>query len=184
MRRKILLFGAQFLPLFAVFLWVYPHALPLYQRAVVGLADVAVHRLDPPMRMELTEDGGWRYFRIAPDGTESFYFYRPGKNLNLTLLSLALLPALLLATPVGFRRRLWMLGLGLLLLLVLHVLAALGLVVSIRCLVSTPDSAVCKWLKTVINTHGQLMSVVIWGLLSWDVWLPSRAPAQPEPRRE
>ena len=171
MRRKILLFAVQFIPLFVVCLWLYPRVLPLYQAMVIPMVNVGLERFEPPMRMEVMKDGGWRAFERAEDGTETFYWSRPGKYLHLTYLGLALLPALLLATPVALWRRLRLFGLGMLLLLLLYVPAALGLVWSVRCLYQTPGNTVCMTIKTVVNVYGQLMSLVLWGLLTWDVWL-------------
>jgi len=179
MRRRILLFTLQFVPLFVVSLWLYPRILPLYQAMVVPMVNVGLQRFDPPMRMELMEDGGWRTFQQHADGSETFYWSRPGKYLNLTYLGLALLPALLLATPVAALRRLSLLGIGMLLMLMLYVFAALGLVWSVRCLYQTPGNNICMTIKTVVNVYGQLISLVLWGLLTWDVWLP-----RPEPETE
>lgn len=178
MRRRILLFLLQFIPLFALCLWAYPRVLPGYQKLVLAAVDFGLHRMDPPMRIEVLPDGGWRTFLLEPEGGESMYWSRPGANLTLFYLSLALLPAMLLATPVALLRRLRMLAVGALLLYLLHVVAGIGLVGTIRCLASDPDSTVCKWGKTVCNTYGQFATVVIWGLLTWDVWLPRLETAQ------
>ncbi|MBW2396465.1 MAG: tetratricopeptide repeat protein [Deltaproteobacteria bacterium] len=170
--RRILRFALVFLPAFVVCLWLYPRVQPVYQKAVVAVVDVGLHRLEPPMRIEIIEHGGWATYTLHSDGTESFYWSRPGENLTLFFVGLAFLPALLIATPVSLRRRAGLLGVGLLLLYALQVVAGLGLVLSIRCLAEDPGSMVCQWGKTVGNTFGQVAAFVIWGLLTWHVWLP------------
>jgi len=134
------------------------------------------------MRIELTDDGGWQTYQINPDGSEFRYWYRPGLNLNLMLLGVALLPALLLATPIKLSHRLRLTVIGTLLLLVAYIPAGLMLVLSVRCLANDPGNVVCVWGKTSANIFGQLTSVAIWALLTWHVWLPSRTDEQATPR--
>lgn len=172
MRRRVLFFIVQFIPLFVLCLWLFPRVLPKYQEIVVRGANVGLNRLDPPMRMMVTEDGGWRAFVIRPDGSEEFYWYRPGTYLVLVYLGLPLLPPLLLATPLKLASRLRRLGLGMVLQLAMHMLAGFVLVWTVRCLANTPDSTTCMALKTTVNDYGQVMTFVIWGLLAWDAWLP------------
>ena len=54
----------------------------------------------------------------------------------------------------------------------------------------SPDSLFWDWVKTIVNTFGQVISFVLWGLLTWDVWLtngtenppsaqPDEAPREP-----
>lgn len=175
MRRKILLFIVQFIPIFALSLWLYPRVLPAVQWVVVPAVDIGLHQLDPPMRMELTDDGGWQTYQINPDGSEFRYWYRPGLYLNLMFLGVALLPALLLATPVKLTDRLRLTGIGIVLLVLLYIPAGYMLVLSVRCLVNDPGSALCMWTKTTANIYGQLISIAVWALLSWHVWVPSGA---------
>ena len=151
---------------------------PFSVNGVRPAVNVGLGWLDPPMRMEVMEDGGWRAFQILEGGEERFYWSRPGHYLDLTFLGLALLPALLLATPVSPLHRLRIFGIGMVLLLVAYVPAGFGLVWAVKCLHETPGNNVCHSVKTVVNVYGQLMSMVLWGLLTWDVWLP-RAVAQP-----
>jgi len=75
------------------------------------------------------------------------------------------------------------------LLYALHVVAGIGLVLSIRCLAEEPGVLVCQWGKTVGNTFGQVSAFVIWGLLTWHVWLPrgektTGAPGEPTVGRD
>jgi hypothetical protein len=174
MRRKALLFGLAFLPLFALCLWLYPYLVPAYKSAIVPVVNVGLGFFEPPLRMEVTEDGGWQTYQLEADGSETKYWYRPGKYLNLMFLGLALAPALLLATPVDPLRRLRLFALGMLLLFLLYLPATFGLVWSVRCLAAAPDATLCMWTKTVANIFGQLVSVALWGLLTWDVWLPAK----------
>ena len=79
-RGRLLRFALVFFPFFVLCVGVYPHVQPLYQEAVVAAIDVGLHRLDPPMRIEVNERGGWTTHAIQPDGTERFYWSRPGKK--------------------------------------------------------------------------------------------------------
>lgn len=182
MRRKILLFVLQFIPIFALCLWLYPHVLPVVQRVVVAGIDVGLHQVDPEMRIELTDDHGWQTYQINPDGSEFKYWYRPGKYLNLMFLGVALLPALLLATPVKLLDRLRLTGVGMLLLVLAYIPAGYTLVLSMRCLYNDPESGFCMWTKTTGNIFGQLISVAIWALLSWHVWIPPGVIDKKSPR--
>ena len=172
MWRKALVFVLQFVPIFAICLWLFPRTLPVYQEIVVRGANLGLRQLDPPMRMEVTDDGGWRAFVIQPDGSETSYWYRPGTYLVLVYLGLPLLPALLLATPLRLTERLRRLGIGMVLQLGMHMLAGFVLVWTVRCLASTPDSILCRILKSVVNDYGQFLTIALWALLTWNVWLP------------
>ena len=46
-------FALQFVPLFILCLWLYSKALPLYQPAVLSVANAVTSRLSPPTRIEI-----------------------------------------------------------------------------------------------------------------------------------
>ena len=168
--RKVLLFGVQFLPIFAVFLWLYPEVVPEYQRVVVTCANVVLDNLNPSMSIHINPQGGWEFALSGPAGRA----FKAGiGDLTLAYLNLALLPALLLATPVAWRQRLQMLGWGCLLLFALHVLSAVVIVRVTLCLHYDRENLFCKSLLVLFATGGQVFGVALWALLTWRYWLPS-----------
>jgi hypothetical protein len=95
--------------------------------------------------------------------------------LDAVYLSLALLPALLLATPMRLGARLRLLGLGLLLLLACHVLTTLGLASSLRCVALRDQGLSCRFVAQNVKIGGQVSAALLWALLTWRYWL---APAE------
>jgi len=172
--RKVFLFGLQFLPFFAVFLWLYPKVVPGYQWVVVKFANTVLDSLNPSMSIHINEQGGWDFTLAGPAGRG---FDAGIGNLTLAYLNLALLPALLLATPVKWRQRLRMLGWGGLLLFVLHGLAAVVIVRVTLCLHYDRENVFCKSLLVLFATGGQVFGVALWALLTWRYWLPLPVPS-------
>lgn len=168
--RRALVFSATLLPLLMAALWLYPRALPLYERAVLALANPVLERLAPAVRVERDAGGGlvpWVTTlqgerRALTDGT-----YQP----YAVFLSLVLLPPLLVATPGRAAERARRLVLGLALLYVVHVLSVIGLFRTALCLIRDPGSFGCQWLQGLVLTSGQLGAALIWALLTWGVWL-------------
>ena len=171
-RRSVGRFAVHFLLLFPVFAFVYYHALLPYQQLVVGLANPLLAWLSPGIAIELDLKGGWHTFLLGTDGSRApFYSMRPAA-LNLIYLNLALLPPLLLATPVPLRTRLRLLAWGVLLLVACHVLAVVGLVRTYHCLQVDPESFLCGWIRGTLKVSGQLFAVMQWALVTWRHWLP------------
>lgn len=170
--RRVASFGVQFLGFLLLSILVYPWVAPLYQRAVAGLA---APFLGSRTRIELT-DGGLRYLDRTPLGAERETVRFDRQGLRLNTLNLVLLPSLLLATPVSWRRRLRLLGIGLALLFAVQWLSALLWAPTSRCLSRDPNDLLCSWLFYSMITGGQAYSIVIWGLLAWRHWLPAERP--------
>jgi hypothetical protein len=180
LRRKTLVFALQCIPLFVLFAVLYPVVQPTYERMVVAATDLLLHHLPTPMKLVINEAGYWNAFKLESGGGESFFWGRPPGNLHLFFMGLALLPALLLATPVRWSRRLGLAAIGLVLLFGAHVLGAAALVhAQYHLKVTDPASLFWDWVKTIANTFGQLASFVLWGLLTWHVWLPGNEEAAP-----
>lgn len=171
-RRRALVFAAQCAGLLVAFLALYSRVHEPYESVVVSATSACLGTLDPPMRLARNEAGYWNAFVRDPGGGETFFWGRPPANLHLFFLGIALLPPLLLATPVPWRQRLRLLGIGLALLFLSHVAAAMGLVLAQHHLrMVNAGSVFWDWVKTLTNTAGQLGTFVIWALLTWDVWL-------------
>lgn len=177
-RRKGLLFGLQFLPLFLLCLWLYSKALPSYQTAVFGVANAVTERMSPPTRIEAVPDAGWWAYRMTPAGDKERVGGWADFVAHLVFLSLALLPALLLATPAPWLDRIRLLGIGLLLLFCVHVVSIIGLVRETQCLVVKPGTFHCLWLLRLVYSSGQVFGAVLWALLTWRYWFPRKAPPE------
>lgn len=168
--RKLLAFSAQFLVLFLLFLWLYSLILPFYNHLVLGLANSVLGSLTPPMRVEASSDNSWQVYLLPIDRQ---IFRQRAASLNLMYLNLALLPALLLATPTTVLRRFQLVGLGLSLLIVVHVISVIVLVRATVCTAFyDPRDLNCIALIWVFGAGGQLFGVALWALLSWRLWFP------------
>ena len=181
--RRPLVFGLHFLVLFPICLWLYPEILPAYQQLVVGAANLVLQAFSPVLHVDVLDDGGWHTFLRATGAEPAFvYGMRPGA-LALIYLNLALVPALLGATPGPPLGRLRRVGWGLLLLVVFHVVAVTGLVRTWWCLHEDPGHFLCHGFRSALKVSGQLFGVVQWALLTWSVWLPRPAPPRRRGRR-
>jgi hypothetical protein len=177
--RRALVFGLHFLILFPLCLWLYPEVLPAYQKLVVGVANLFLQAFSPALHVDVLADGGWQTFLIEAGAEPAFVYGMRPAALDLIYLNLALVPALLGATPVPATRRLSLLGWGLLLLVAFHVVAVIGLVRTWWCLQESPDDFLCHGFRGALKVSGQLFGVVQWALLTWSVWLPGRRAAPP-----
>jgi len=173
-RRKILLFVLQFVPLFAIMLWLYGIVVPNYQPLAVGAANAITERLQPPTRMEITHDGGWLGHVFTPKrGSRSLLRWK-GHVPHLFYLSAPLLIALLLATPAPIPTRLRWLAIALPLIFIVHVLSIAGLTRGVYCLKMAPGTFYCLWMLRIVYVSGQIFAALLWALLSWRYWSPGK----------
>lgn len=173
-RRRVLIFLAWLIPLFAVFMLAYRPIAPFYQHAVLAGANAVAERLPPPLRIEVLPEGGWQYFEVRGAGWMRPQIRWDAMTPHYFLLGLAILPALLLATPAPWRMRLKLLGIGLILLYVAQVIAVVGLIRATHCLRIAPGTRHCLLTLRVVYTSGQISAAAIWALLSWRYWFPKR----------
>lgn len=182
--RKLLLFIAQFFIFFAAFLLIYPILLPIYNGLALSLANIALTRSSTPLYIQAANDHSWVVYRL-PERRPLFTL--EGSHLSLIYLNLALLPALILATPVPFQQRLKLLGWGMLVLLGVHALSAITITHAEICVYHDPDNVGCNVVEGIFGTGGQLFAVALWGLLTWRYWFPkpaAHAPTSaPQPHR-
>jgi len=169
-RRRVLWFGLGFAPLFAFFLWLYPHVLPNYERIVLVFANPLLARSSPPVRIDVDARGSLEAFATESPGEGRPLFEKPYAP-HTIYLSLVFLPALILATPASIKRRIRNLLLALCVLFALHVLTMIALLRSLLCLQESSDFA-CFWVHGVALTSGQVMGVAVWALISWTFWFP------------
>lgn len=172
-RRRVLIFGLTFLPAFAGTLVIYFAVLPSYRTAVLGIANPVLALLRPPIELEIATNDGWNAYYTG--GERRFFYTIGGEVRHAIYLNLALLPALLLATPVPWSRRLRLVGWGLLLLFACHVLLEVGMARTYYHF-RTERDAVSSWAMLQLVRGGTLLGVVQWALLTWTFWLPRGAP--------
>lgn len=177
--RRVGLFALHFAILFPLFLWLYGRALPSYQELVVGLANPVLGSLSPGMHLALEPDGGWKASLLSPTGEATPLYGMHPDALDVLYLNLALVPALLLATPLPPAARLRLLAVGLLLLVGFHVLTVTGLVRTWWCLHLDPQRFLCQWIRGGLKVSGQLFGILEWALLTWGTWLPAAPSAAP-----
>jgi hypothetical protein len=170
--RKIAVFSAQFVVLFAGFLLIYPALLPAYNSIALALANAVLSQLPLPMYVRAAPDNSWQIYRLP---SQKLYFTLEADYLNLVYLNLALLPALLLATPIPYRQRLKLWGWGMLILVGVHALSVVAIVRSEVCVHYDPDNLGCNVVEGLFGIGGQLFAVAIWGLLTWRYWFPQRS---------
>ena len=170
--RKILVFGLQFVPLFLVFMWLYLLVLPFYQPVAIGTANAVTERMSPPTRIESTATLRMKSFVFSPEKGNRFMMSWGSTSTHLVFLSLALVPALLLATPAPIRTRFRLLGVGLPLVFVGHVLALIVMTRGIYGLREAPGTFYWLWIVRIAYTSGQVVSATVVVLLTWRYWVP------------
>ncbi len=167
--RKGLIFTLQFVLLFFAFLWLYTETRPAYHMAVLNGTNPLLERFSPPMQIEIGPQE-WRVYILTANGEWLLLFTIPSDYLELFYFSIVFLPALILATPLGFGRRLLLLSWGLPLLFIVHVLSTAGYFRAEFCFYLNPDNFLCNWLASFLSTGNQVFAIAIWGLLTWRYW--------------
>ncbi len=170
--RKILFFGLQFLPLFLVFMWLYLLVMPYYHPVAMGTANVVTERMSSPTRLESAGTLRMKAFLFTPERGERFLIRWGRTSVHLVFLSLALVPALLLATPAPILTRFRLLGVGLLLVFLGHVLALIVMTRGIYALKQTPGTLFWLWAVRIAYASGQVVSATVGVLLTWRYWVP------------
>ena len=168
--RKVLLFVLAFVPLFLALLWLYPRVLPYYQAVPVAVANFVMEGLPTPTRIEVTEEGGWQSWFPDGQGGETGFWKWEEFVVHLVYLNLALLPALVLATPMPWRERLKLLGIAMAALVAVHALTLILLVRGYLGLYHSPESFFHLWLLRIAYASGQIFAAVLWALLTWRFW--------------
>lgn len=167
--RKVLHFALLFIPLFAGFLVIYPQVMKFYHPATLGVANAIMARMDPPTSIEIGKYGGWRAFDETGGYKRSISRWRSWQK-HLHYLSLALLPALILATPAPWPTRFKLLAIAIPLLFVVHSLTMVGVVRAQYCYMIDRRDMLCNWVLRAVNTSGQLFGAALWVLLTWRYW--------------
>ena len=169
--RKLLFFGLQFIPLFVVFVFIYLAVFPFYAPIAVETANAVTQRLSPPTHLKISGNGDWQAFIFNPRvGIKPMRGWGSATS-HLILLSLALLPALLLASPGPILTRFKLLGIALPLMFLAHVFSIVGLTRGVQCLSESPGTFLCLWMLRLVYSSGQFLAAVLWVLLTWRQWL-------------
>lgn len=172
-RPKVFRSAALFVPLLLLFSALYLWVKPQYEPAVQRTANAITRRLSPPSWIDSAANGQW-LCHVSRPGAPNRIVYRWNVSLpHLVFLSLALVPALTLATPTTLRNRLRLTGLGLMLVFATHVAVMVGLMRAALWLIASPRSFLCLWLLRMLYVSGQLCGAAIWVLLTWRYWFPA-----------
>ena len=167
--RVVLSFGLRLVPLFALFVWLYPWLAPTYTSWVLVAVNAGYRAWAVPLAVRPESDGLTAYV-LHPDGTSQLLV--TDHTPENVLLSLILLPTLLLATPIAWRRRMLLLLAGVTLLYIVHAVS-LGIffheLLQLRREQAGPFS---NWLLACILTSGQTGALALWALLTGGCWFP------------
>jgi len=163
--------------MFAGFLLIYPLVMKVYQPATLAVANVVMAKMDPPTSIGIGRDGGWRAFDESGGYRRVVSRWRSWQK-HLHYLSIALLPALILATPAPWPTRLKLLAIAIPLLFLVHSLTIVGVVRAQYCYMIDRKDFWCIWVLRAVNTSGQLFAAALWALLTWRYWVGS----DPEPK--
>jgi hypothetical protein len=180
--RSALRFAGLFIPLFILFLVIYPFLMKIYHPAALAVANWIMSWMDPPTKLRINEWDGWSALVIEsgyPMNFTNWWWWQT----HLHFLSLALLPALILATPAPWPARFRMLAVGIPLLFVVHCLTLVGIVRTQYCAMLDPYNFNCRWLRRAVNTSGQLFGAALWVLLTWRYWVGKKPQASREPAK-
>jgi len=170
--RKILVFCLEFVPLFLGCLWLYFVVMPHYQPLTLSTANMVTERMSPPTRIESSGRLRLKSFVFTPERGDRFLESWGTTTVHLVFLSLALVPALMLATPAPILARFRLLGVGLLLVFLGHVLALIVMTRGIYALRQTPGTLYWLWAVRIAYTSGQVVSATLGVLLTWRYWVP------------
>ena len=173
--RRVTGFALRFVPTFLILVGAYLLLLPWYRSLPEAVANSVMEHFDPATRIDSLATGGWQAYRQSSSGDERAFISWQPFVVHLLFLNLALLPALVFATPLPMHRRLRLVAWSVPLLLLVQVLALTGLVRGQLCLQGLPDSFLCLWLLRLVYASGQLSSAALWALLTWRFWLPGGA---------
>ena len=158
-----------------------PLLVPAYRETVRFTAEIFLPTVLPAIAVENEGAAGWRIFEKLSDGTESKLLRIPSASLTEIYLGVLFLPALLLATPVPWIRRLRLVGWGLLLLLLVQsVLLVAFLAAWVHYQRSDPGDDFYTWLTLVHSVAGQLAALPIWAGLTWRHWFLPGSTAFPK----
>ena len=175
--RKILFFALQFLPLFLVFMWIYMQVMPYYQPVALGTANAVTERMSPSTRIEASPSLRMKSYVFTPEKGRRFLRSWGKTSVHLVFLSLALVPALMLATPAPIPARFRLLGVGLLMVFLGHVLALIVMTRGIHALHETPGTLYWLLAVRIAYASGQVVSATVGVLLTWRYWVPRRGEA-------
>lgn len=170
-RQFILLF----IPLFAVMAFLYFWIIPVYEPVVLDAASWVQSKMDPPTAVGTDKWGRWKAFLTSGGYRRSLDVTWAVSVKHLHYLSIILLPSLVLATPIPWRKRFKLLAISLPLIFVAHVVAITGIVRMYYCLTIDPGDKLCMIGARICNTSGQLFGAALWALLTFRYWVGGRS---------
>ncbi|MCP3982033.1 MAG: hypothetical protein GY716_22235 [bacterium] len=170
LRTRLPRFAAEFLLALVVLALLQPLLLPLWKALALTLANLALGLF--ALRIESVDGGAWTAMRLGGiDGPEKMVSI-PAESLLQIYVGFVLLPALLAATPVPWRRRVGLVATGIGLLLIVQAVShVVFLLAWSRYQQTAPHDALYGTITLIHSIGGQLFSLILWGALTWRVWL-------------
>jgi hypothetical protein len=177
-------FGIVFVPLALLFGWAHQADLFGYDERVRATANTVLERMAPLTVIESDDDGLWRFALVNVFGVPEGFLRVP---VQYRFLGIAILPALLLATPTGVPRwtgaphsfreraqhgtmqlalRLLLAAVGVLLLWVVDTASTVGWIHAANCARFHPREFFCPSAMWSLTRAGAIYPVILWGLLS------------------
>jgi hypothetical protein len=181
--RKIVSFALLCVPLLMLFFALYVWIWPSYHSFATGASNLITTRMSPQTRLETMKRGGsWTSYVFTPEeGEVKLRHWNRTDTAHLIYLSIVIVPAVLLATPAPFVARLRLLAIAVPLMFVGHLLSLIILTRATYCLMQTPGTYSCLFALRVAYSSGQLVSGVLWVLLTWRHWFPGARGGEREP---
>lgn len=146
----------------------YFQLLPYYGQILAALANALFKFVSSPLSVTVGTDAHLVVSGVSGTGMGAQDSYDP----NVLFLNLAILPALLLASPGKLVHRMRLVVLSVPALLLLNLLLFLLLLRTRLCLSGDPDDSLCVWAWGLLMTSGQVTPVLAWALLSRNAFLP------------
>jgi hypothetical protein len=165
-RRDAARFVLLALPLLAVNVALYVLGIDAWESAVVRAANALLAPLPRPYLLEVEPGGALAFYAVVADGARKLVTPRP----HGVYLSLALVPALLLATPARLADRCKWILIALPIVFATHVVAVLAMY---RAHLVLREGASVPWevLFALATRSGQLCAIALWALFTWRFWI-------------
>src|SRR5688572_4606549 len=169
-RNRSIRFLASALALSIPALVLYSILLPSYHKCVVHIAAFCLWLTPTAPQIHLGQNGLWGVSQQAGGSAMALAGPRYSEGV---FLAAAILPALLLATPWGWRRGMAAVSFAAFSLLAFHVTSIIILAWAGSYICTPPGGIACSYLKGAFIYANQTVPFILWLGLSWKVWFPT-----------
>ena len=144
----------------------YVLVLPYYERVLTFLANVLLKSVSPRLTVAVNHDAQLVVSTTSALGVGVLDRYDP----HVVFLNLVILPALVLASPVGLARRIKVIAATMPVLLFVDVMMFFGMVQTRTLLAGDPYNGIYAWMWGTVMAGGQVTAVLAWALAHRDVF--------------